>query len=180
MTDTDIVLGIINKDEKALSELIKIYGKLIYGVINKILNSYVEINEVEECFNDILISLWRNLDCYDSEKGSLKNFLISVSKYKSIDYKRKLKKSNTELELKEELVENDFEDSLEMDNDGFFNLLKGLKEEDKKIFIKRYLLDEPIEKIAEDLGLSKDLVYKRIARGREKLRNNIDKKYKSL
>ncbi|MDI9217656.1 sigma-70 family RNA polymerase sigma factor [Clostridium tertium] len=180
MNDTDIVLGIINKDEKALTELINTYGKLIYGVINKILNSYVEMNEIDECFNDILISLWRNLDCYDSEKGSLRNFLISVAKYKAIDYKRIIKKINISLEIKEELVEGSFEDSLELDNDGFFHLLKSLKEEDKNIFIKRYLLDETVEKISEDLGLSKDLIYKRIARGREKIRNNIDKEYKNL
>lgn len=175
MKDTEIVLGVVNKDEKALIELINIYGKLIYGVINKILNNYFEINEIEECFNDILLSLWRNLDCYNSEKGSLKNFLISVSKYKAIDYKRKLKKSRLNLEFKEELVTNTMEYEFEIDNEGFFDLLKSLKIDDKNIFIRRYLFEESIEKIAKDLGVSKDLVYKRIARGREKIKNNIDK-----
>lgn len=175
MRDTEIVLGVVNKDEKALIELINIYGKLIYGVINKILNNNFEINEIEECFNDVLLSLWRNLDCYNSEKGSLKNFLISVSKYKAIDYKRKLKKSSLNLEFKEELVTNTMEYEFEIDNEGFFDLLKSLKIDDKNIFIRRYLFEESIEKIAKDLGVSKDLVYKRIARGRDKIKNKIDK-----
>lgn len=175
MNDNEIVSGIINKDELALKELSKTYGKLIYGVINKILFNNSEINYIEECFNDVLISLWRSLDCYDSEKGSLRNFLISVSKYKAIDYKREINKRGINLEFKEEIAEVNLEENLDVDNEDFYILLKNLKEEDKNIFIKKYLFEESIEKIAKDLGVSRDLVYKRLSRGREKIKNEIIK-----
>ena len=69
MEDNEIVLGLINGDQLALDDLSRAYGKLIYGVINKILYNFSEINEVDECFNDVLITIWRNIDCYDREKG---------------------------------------------------------------------------------------------------------------
>jgi RNA polymerase sigma-70 factor, ECF subfamily len=173
LDDNEIVLGIINKDELALDELSKAYGKSIYGVINKVLCSYSEISDVDECFNDVLIALWRNIDCYDSTKGSLRNFLISVAKYKAIDYKRKINKRKINLELKEEIIDIGINENMEVDNEEFYMLLESLKEEDKKIFIKRYLLDESIEKISGDLSLSKDLIYKRLSRGRDKIKNEL-------
>ncbi len=173
MEDNEILLDLINGEQFALDNLSRAYGKLIYGVINKVLCNYSEINDVDECFNDVLIALWRNIDCYDNTKGSLKNFLISVAKYKAIDYKRKISKRKINLELKEEIVSIGINENIEVDNEEFYMLLESLKEEDKKIFIKRYLLDESIEKISEELSLSKDLVYKRLSRGRDKIKNQL-------
>ena len=136
MEDKEIVLGLINGEQFALDDLSRTYGKLIYGVINKILYNFSEINDVDECFNDVLITIWRNIDCYDSTKGSLRNFLISVAKYKAIDYKRKINKRGISLELNEEIVYTEFNESIEVDNEEFYMLLKTLKEEDKNIFIK--------------------------------------------
>ena len=171
MEDNEIILDLINGEQFALDNLSRTYGKLIYGVINKILCNYSEINDVDECFNDVLITLWRNIDCYDSKKGSLRNFLISVAKYKAIDYKRKINKRKICLEHKEEII--GINRSTELDNEDFYILIKGLKEEDKKIFIKRYIFEESVEKIAKDLALSKEVIYKRLSRGKEKIKSNI-------
>ena len=173
MEDKEILLDLINGEEFALDNLSRTYGKLIYGVINKILCDYSEINDVDECFNDVLIALWRNIDCYDSTKGSLRNFLISMAKYKAIDYKRKINKRGINLELKEEIIYDEFNESIEIDNEEFYLLLDSLKEEDKNIFIKKYLFEESIDKISRDFGLSKDLVYKRLSRGRERIKSHI-------
>ena len=62
---------------------------------------------------------------------------------------------------------------IEIDNEEFYVLLDSLKEEDKNIFIKKYLFEESIDKISRDLGLSKDLVYKRLSRGRERIKSHI-------
>ncbi|MDV4151657.1 sigma-70 family RNA polymerase sigma factor [Clostridium sp. AL.422] len=176
MEDNEILLDLINGYEFALDNLSRAYGKLIYGVINKILCNYSEINDIDECFNDVLIAIWRNIDCYDSTKGSLRNFLISVAKYKAIDYKRKINKRAITLELKEEIIDTEVNENIEVDNKDFYILLNNLKEEDKTIFIRKYLFEESVEKIAVELGLSKDVIYKRISRGKEKIRNDIMKK----
>ncbi len=175
MDDNEILLDLINGEEFALDNLSRTYGKLIYGVISKILFNYSEINDIDECFNDVLIAIWRNIDCYDSTKGSLRNFLISVAKYKAIDYKRKINKMVITLELKEEIIDAEVNENIEVDNEEFYLLLNSLKEEDKNIFIKKYLFEESIDKISRDLGLIKDLVYKRLSRGRDKIKSNIKK-----
>ena len=173
MDDNEILLDLINGEEFALDNLSRTYGKLIYGVISKILFNYSEINDIDECFNDVLIAIWRNIDCYDSTKGSLRNFLISVAKYKAIDYKRKINKRGITLELKEEIIDTEINENIEVDNEEFYLLLDSLKDEDKNIFIKKYLFEESIDKISRDLGLSKDLVYKRLSRGRERIKSSI-------
>ncbi|MCF0147065.1 MAG: sigma-70 family RNA polymerase sigma factor [Clostridium sp.] len=175
MEDNEIVSGLINGEQYALDDLSRAYGKLIYGVINKILYNFSEANDVDDCFNEVLIGIWRNIDCYDSTKGNLRNFLISVAKYKAIDYKRKINKRGITLELNEEIIYTEFNESIEVDNEEFYKLLTDLKEEDKNIFIKRYLFEESVGKISRDLKLSKEAVYKRLSRGKEKIKKHLMK-----
>lgn len=172
MTDKDIVTGILNRKEDALIDLKNNYGRLLYGVINKILSSFCGVMDIEECFNDALMSIWENIDCYDETKGELRNFLISVAKFRALDYKRKISKQKINLELKDEIYKDT--DDIQIDDEGFYKLIENLKEKDKVIFVKKYLLDESVEKIAKDINMAKDTVYKRLMRGREKIKEYIE------
>lgn len=176
MIDKEMINGILNENENALEELKNNYGRLIYGVINKILNNSVEVSEIDECFNDVLLSIWNNIDCYDETKGKLCNFLISISKYRALDYKRKIQKNNRLIQLDENIIGNLIEvdnTQTQVNEESFYELIKVLKDRDKVIFVRRYLLDEPIEKISLDLGLSKEMIYKRLSRGRDKIKEVI-------
>jgi len=113
---------------------------------------------------------------YKEEKGKLINFIISVAKFKAIDYKRKIQKKNNVIELKEEILrKEEFQDEIDInDQEGFYNLIKELKEKDKEIFIRRYLLDESMEKISKDLNLSKEYIYNKLSRGRKKIKERLE------
>lgn len=176
MIDKEIINGILNENENALEELKNNYGRLIYGVINKILNNSMEVSEIDECFNDVLLCIWNNIDCYDEAKGKLCNFLISISKYRALDYKRKIQKDNRLIQLNENIIGNLIEvdnTQTQVNEESFYELIKGLKDRDKVIFVRRYLLDESIEKISLDLSLSKEMIYKRLSRGRDKIKEVI-------
>lgn len=176
MIDKEIINGILNENEDSLEELKNNYGKLIYGVINKILNTSVQVSEIDECFNDVLLCIWNNIDCYDEAKGKLCNFLISISKYRALDYKRKIQKNNKLIQLDENIIGNLIEvDNIQtqINEESFYELIKVLKDKDKVIFVRRYLLDETIEKISLDLGLTKEALYKRLSRGKEKIKKII-------
>jgi RNA polymerase sigma factor, sigma-70 family len=177
MTDKDIVLAILNHKEIALEELRVKYGRLLYGVINKTLNHLNYTMDIEECFNDVLLTIWNNIDCYDESKGQLRNFLISIARYRALDYKRRICKLKIHLELNEEIIDQreGKEEITELDDESFYNLIESLNEKDKIIFVKKYLLDEPIEKISTELEMSKDSIYKRLIRGREKIKESIIK-----
>lgn len=38
--------------------------------------------------------MWSNIDSFDENKGNFKHWIAAISKYKAIDYKRKLFKQN--------------------------------------------------------------------------------------
>ncbi|MNI73532.1 RNA polymerase factor sigma-70 [compost metagenome] len=118
------------------------------------------------------MSIWENIDCYDETKGELRNFLISVAKFRALDYKRKISKQKINLELKDEIYRD--QDNIQIDDEGFYKLIENLKEKDKVIFVKKYLLDESVDKIAKDINMEKDTVYKRLMRGREKIKEYIE------
>ncbi|MDD7794997.1 sigma-70 family RNA polymerase sigma factor [Clostridium sp. 'White wine YQ'] len=177
MEDIDIVRGIMCGDQDAIKELNNRYGKILFGVLNKVLHEAYERNEIEECFNDLLMTIWNKIVFYREDKGSLLNFLVAVAKYKAIDYKRKLVKQSSQLELKEEiLLEQEYqENGFNYEGDeGFYSLIRNLKEEEKQIFIKRYLFEEPIEKIAKDIGKSNDYIYQKLSRGRKKIKLELE------
>ena len=66
--------------------------------------------------------------------------------------------------LKEELTE-------EMEE-----MLACLKEKDREIFYKLYVEQQDIDEIAKDTGMSKGTIYKRVQRGKTKLRKLFGEK----
>lgn len=71
------------------------------------------------------MSIWENIDCYDEAKGELRNFLISVAKFRALDYKRKISKQKISLELKDEFYKDP--DNIQIDDEGFYKLYREFK-----------------------------------------------------
>ncbi|MEG1003513.1 sigma-70 family RNA polymerase sigma factor [Clostridium sp.] len=175
MDDSAIVKLIKSKDQDGLEALIEKYGKLIYGVIDKniILNNKNEC--VKECFNDILMSLWINIGAYDNERGDLINFLIAVSKYKTIDYIRRNKKKFDISDIEECVIsQEDDKDIIFNDNEGFYELIKGLDIDTQRIFSRRYIFGEEIDKISKEMKLSTSNIYTKLSRGRQKIKKRLE------
>lgn len=170
----DIIYGIKNQSNDCLNLLIDDYGRLIYAVIHSILNTSYDKESIDECFDDVLLNIWNNIDCFDDKKGNFKNWVISISKFKAIDYKRKnnkfIQKNNpiSDDAHGNENIEEDFIVSQEAAKVA--ELFKTFSQQDRIIFIRRYLNEESIDEIAKSMNLSKDYIYNRISRGKKKLR----------
>jgi RNA polymerase sigma-70 factor (ECF subfamily) len=173
--ENNFISELRNKNEKALYFVIENYGWVIKSTVKKSL--YNLIGHQEECINDILLAIWDNIDSFDEDKNSFKNWVAAISKYKSIDYQRKYLKNlknenieNTELvspeNLLEKVLEKDVQNNLE-------KLLAPLKPEDKKIFLMVYLEEKDFDEISEELRISKSILYNRLSRGKKKLKNTI-------
>ncbi|MFL0196298.1 sigma factor-like helix-turn-helix DNA-binding protein [Clostridium sp. WILCCON 0269] len=52
--------------------------------------------------------------------------------------------------------------------------IKELKDIDRKIFIRRYLIQEDIVDIASSLGISRSIVDNRLSRGRKVLKEKLN------
>ncbi len=74
-------------NEKALEYVIDNYAWILKTVIKKHL--FYLPNLYEECMNDCLLNIWENIDSYDENRSSFKNWIGGIAKYKSIDYTRK-------------------------------------------------------------------------------------------
>lgn len=167
ISDESIIKGILIHDEKAFEIMIDKYGGLIKSIVSYHLFSLKDYQD--ECVNDILLSIWQNIKSYDESKNTLKNWIGAVSKYKCIDYKRKYYKNQCFDELDENIVDarNDFENELE---DEIESILCYLKEEDRVLFLRYYILGEKINEIAEETDSTPAFLFNRLSRGRKKLR----------
>ncbi|KYG39531.1 sigma-70 family RNA polymerase sigma factor [Bacillus gaemokensis] len=175
MREIEIVEGLRKKDMTALHAAIDQYGDLIYKVVHSVLDTSHSKVLVDECVDDILLIIWYNINSYDEKRGKFKNWLISVAKFKAIDFKRKSNQAYQLQEFQQDIYEemHDTNQTKEEQEENFYILIGSLSNKDKKIFIKRYLDEYSVQEIASELGLTTDTVYSRLSRGRKKLKKII-------
>ena len=110
---------------------------------------------------------------YDEKKSSFANWAAGIARYKAVDYLRKYYKNASyenidDLDIPqndkglEEIVEREISDELEQ-------MLGCLGEQDKEIFLKLYMEEKDMEQVSQETGLSKNVIYNRISRGRRKI-----------
>lgn len=175
MREVEIVEGLRKKDMKALHAAIDQYGDLIYKVVHSVLDTSHSKVLVDECVDDILLIIWYNIDSYDEKRGKFRNWLISIAKFKAIDFKRKSNQVYRLQEFQQDIYEErtGTNQTKEEEEENFYLLIRSLNNEDKKIFIKRYLDEYSVQEIASELGLATDTVYSRLSRGRKKIKKII-------
>lgn len=172
ITEENFIEQMKRKNQKALEYVIDNYAWILKTVIKKHL--YYLPNFYEECMNDCLLAIWENIDCYDSEKSSFKNWVGGIARYKSIDYARKYLK-DLENENIEDIIIPEEDRSLKDILEREFRIevekiLNSLSKEDKSIFKKLYFEDKTMDEVSKDTGLSKSILYNRISRGKKKIR----------
>lgn len=85
--------------EDALEFIVDLYLPIVKGVIYKVLYNLKNEGIVEECINDVFLSVWNNIDKFKGEEEDFKKWICSIAKFKAIDYYRKeVKKSEVILE----------------------------------------------------------------------------------
>lgn len=160
------------KNEKALDYVIDTYGWIIKSVIKKHLYNLQSVQD--ECINDVLLGLWNNIDKFDENKSEFKNWIAGIAKFKAIDYKRKyLRELDNENvddlnitvdDSTHELLKNEL--SLEMQE-----MMNSLNERDRELFYKLYVEEIEVDKVSQETGIKRDVIYNRVSRAKKKLRD---------
>ena len=169
--DAELANAIENGSERAFEELVRLYGGLIRSVVRYHLKDVSMWQE--DCENDVLLSVWRNIDRFNPEKNSLKNWLGAVAKYRAINYKRKYIRELSGKELTEDITDGKAVDAEIMKQEirsDILSLLEALTPADREIFIRRYIMEQPVEKIAAGKSRKPSWIYNRLSRGRKILR----------
>lgn len=87
--ETNYIKKIKKGKEDALEFIVDKYLPLIKGVTYKILNSIKNQGIIEECINDIFLSIWNNAKKFSGKECDFKKWICTIAKFKAIDYYRK-------------------------------------------------------------------------------------------
>lgn len=173
MQDTLIIKYIKKKKQKGIEMLIDKYSGLVASVVRKNLGKL--INYEEECISDVFLAIWDNIDSFEEDKNSFKNWICVIAKYKAINYKKKYLAMAETSEVNEDIYYIDKNLlSLEI-KEGIEDIFKHLDSKDKDIFIKYYLDGVDAPAIAKENNLSISSLYSRLSRGRKKIREEVCK-----
>lgn len=173
MDDELLIRYLKKKKEKGLEMLIQKYGGLIISIVENRLYNFE--NYHEECVNDILLGIWDNISSFNG-KGSFKNWICTICKYKTIDYKRKYLitkqiRNIDELDIvdstssvEDVIIKKELKEEL-------LDIINSLNEKNRELFIKYYFNEEDIKMISSDLNLTSNQIYNRLSKGRKFIRN---------
>lgn len=178
--DEEIIDLYWQRDERAIDETDFKYRKYLFTVAYNILYSK---EDCDECLNDTYLGAW---DKIPPERPShLKAFLTTIVRRVSINrYNEKTRQKRVPSALTDALDELEAfigDDTLrdEVDSEQLGAIINAflytLSKRQRYIFMSRYYLSEPIEKITSDLGVSKSTVNKEIAHIKEGLKNALEK-----
>ena len=176
MNDTKLVNLLKNNPAKGLEVAVHQYTGLVKTIVVRIIG-YDNQQDVEETVSDVFVELWKSIDNFDPKKGKLKNYIISIARFLSINtYNRKIIKHNLI-----PLEEDDLEFDMDLDNEVsksinkeiIKNTINNLPCPDKDIFIRRYYLFETVKEIASYLNLTPKTVENKLYRGKDKLRAEL-------
>ncbi|MFD0621283.1 sigma-70 family RNA polymerase sigma factor [Paenibacillus sp. GCM10027629] len=161
------------KKEDALEYIIDNYLPLIKGTVVKVLSPLANDGIIEECINDIFLTIWNNAKKFSGEGEDFKKWIYAIAKFKAIDYYRKSRRksdvlSNSDVDV---LAERSAEDELirREDQTELIHLINQLETVDRNIFIMKYFLGLKTEEISRKLGLTRASIDNRVYRGKKRL-----------
>lgn len=167
----NFLLELKKKNPEALEYIINTYCNLVFKIVINVLGND-NYENAKECINDVYLLVWNKSHLYNPKKSSFKNWLLAVSKYKAIDYKRNLTKQHN-LQIEEQMliskinVENEY--ILKEKKEELLKLLQYEPELDRELFIRKYILDEEMHSLCKKFNLSKGAVYNRLWRTKNSL-----------
>ncbi|QAA30779.1 sigma-70 family RNA polymerase sigma factor [Clostridium manihotivorum] len=180
ITSENFIDQLIKKNPSALDYVVDNYSNLIF----KVIVSVIGIDHREdcmECLNDVLLKIWNNITSYKAEEAKFTSWLIAVSKYNAIDYKRKLSKLKNNCDIEDVTLIDEKSTEVEIlakeSNKELLDIISTMSYPDKDIFIRRYLMGESINEICLALDLSRSSVDNRIFRGKKQLKKQINDFY---
>ena len=163
--------------EEGILYVIDTYGGLLHAIVRKRL--FMMPDRIEECMNDIFLGIWKNIDSFDESRGNFIAWAAGVARLEAINMLRKIQRelrfqtvSLEDIEIPQEDVSFSELTDLELSKETK-EILDCLNPKDQELFKRIFLEEEEPEKAGEALGISRDNVYVRIFRGKQKIRKKF-------
>ena len=179
LSDDTIIEMYWERNETAIKETDKKYGKYLYTISYNVLHDRLDC---EECINDTYLSTWNRIP--PTRPNMFQRFLSKITRDISVD---KYRKTHTLRRIPSELVvsldelddciscmipESETE-TVEKIGAVLNSYLHGITERDRFIFVCRYYYSDTVQYIAKMVGVSDKTVYRELVRIRNGLREAL-------
>ena len=180
MDDDKIVALYWERDEKAIEETDFKYKKYLFSIAYHIVHDRLDC---EECLNDTYLGAWNAIP--PTKPHALKAFLTTITRRIAIKrYHSNLRQSVIPSEMTvslselEDFVAGDGDVDSEFDAERLGRIIsdfvRSLPTRRQFIFMSRYYVADPIDTIAQDLGLSRSMVNKELAAIKSALKAKLE------
>ena len=175
--EDNFVEWIKKRREEGILYVMETYGGLLYSIVRKRL--FMAPDRIEECMNDVFLGIWKNIDSFDESRGTFKNWAAGVARLEALDTLRRIQRELRFQKVSLEDVDISGEDrellalTEREPSDETEEILQYLSGRDQELFRRIFLEEEEPEKAGEALGISRDNVYVRIFRGKQKIRRKL-------
>lgn len=180
INDEQIIELYWSRNEQAIIETDRKYGKYLFVIANNILHNFIES---EKCLTDTYLNTWNAIP--PTRPNVLKAFLITIMRRCAINrYHKMTLKSAVPSEMTVALSEldeflsddDDIDERLDSERLGtvISDFIRLLSERRRYIFFSRYYMAESIDRIASDLRLSRSTINKELAVIRSLLKEKLE------
>lgn len=141
-----LLMRLKNGKRNAIDEAIAVYTPYLSTVLYNMLGNRLPKEDIEEILSDVFVTLWKNADTIDLEKGTLRAYLAAVARNFAL---KKLNKQRDYTSLDE--IELPDEAPIPEENIDRWSVVWGavmsLGEPDNEIFVRYYIFGEKIREI---------------------------------
>lgn len=182
--ETNFIALIRQKREEGILYVIDTYGGYLRAIVRQRLSALPD--QIDECMNDIFLGIWKNIDSYDADKGSFRNWIAGIARLEAIDRLRRasrecrtvsldtgIEQSCDSLSVRDAQMQSLIDRELSAETQ---ELLSCLSAQDRELFYRIYGNEESPEQVSSELGITRDNLYVRLFRGKKKMRSYAAKR----
>jgi len=164
IAEEELVSLLKNKDQRGFNVLYNNYSGALFGVINKIVQSDDDANDL---LQDTFLKIWRNIDNYDSSKGSIFTWMMNIARNLSIDKVRSadFRDSSQNISMEQNViyqVDNEHQTLMDVDSIGLRKVVDNLKPEYRQLIELVYYQGYTQAEVSEEYGIPLGTVKTRI------------------
>ncbi len=164
IAEEELVSLLKNKDQRGFNVLYNNYSGALFGVINKIVQSDDDANYL---LKYTFLKIWRNIDNYDSSKGSIFTWMMNIARNLSIDKVRSadFRDSSQNISMEQNViyqVDNEHQTLMDVDSIGLRKVVDNLKPEYRQLIELVYYQGYTQAEVSEEYGIPLGTVKTRI------------------
>ncbi len=179
ITDQQLVEAARRGEGKAFEALVQKYQGMVFKFLYHFMGSQ---SDAEDLTQETFVNLYRKLDLFNPSL-SFKSWVITMARNLAISFHRRQVPAPIDPEILSEVVKDTVSgpegDVLSKENvREVQEILAKLPDEMREVLIMRYLLDFPLQKVAETLNIPEGTAKSRAFQARTELRNALIRKRK--